>query len=63
MWRYDTDPIHRISKNLKQNARDRRVRLDRRILASKQEAESLGEMEATRRSRPAVEQRSQAYHP
>jgi hypothetical protein len=38
--RYDRDPIHRIEKRMKQNARDRRVRLERRILLSKQEAES-----------------------
>jgi hypothetical protein len=42
--RYDRDPIHRIEKRLKQNARDRRVRLERRILASKQEDESLGKV-------------------
>jgi hypothetical protein len=33
MRRYDHDPVHRIGKNLKQNARDRRVRLDRRRAA------------------------------
>jgi hypothetical protein len=42
MWRYDHDPVHRIGKILKQNARDRRVGLDRRraALVNDQEGES-----------------------
>jgi hypothetical protein len=36
--------VHRIEKLMKKNTKDRRDRLERRILLSKQEGESLGKV-------------------